>query len=82
MTPRQVTEPFAVVWDERAREDWYRLSFDEAEAVAVAVHRFAHGEIAGPVVYGEGEYRLFVGELVVIMLIDADTVYIDRVRHA
>jgi hypothetical protein len=33
--------PFEVVWSDRAMEDWLRLTFEDAEAVARAVRRFA-----------------------------------------
>jgi hypothetical protein len=77
-----MTDPFEVVWSDRATADWHQLPFREAEAVAVAVRSFAQtGE--GTVIAGDGgEYLLFVGELVVVILIDADTLHIWRVRHA
>jgi hypothetical protein len=57
-----------------------RLRFEDAEAVARAVRAFAETG-AGLVVYVEGEYRLFVGELVVVFLIEGDAMHIDRVRR-
>jgi hypothetical protein len=73
--------PFQVQWWPQAIEDWNRLPFEDAEAVARAVRAFAETG-AGLVVYVEGEYRLFVGRLVVVLLVDGDTLHIDRVRHS
>jgi hypothetical protein len=48
--------PFEVVWADRATEDWMRLSFADAEAVARAVRRWA--ETGQEIVIAvEGEYR-------------------------
>jgi hypothetical protein len=72
--------PFEVVWSDRAMEDWLRLGFEDAEAVARAVRRFAEsGE--GLTIAIEDEYRLFVGSLFVALLIDGDTLHVDRVRR-
>jgi hypothetical protein len=72
--------PFEVVWSDRAMEDWLALTFENAEAVARAVRRFAEsGE--GTTIYVEGEYRLFVGSHVVALLIDGETLHVDRVRR-
>ena len=70
-----------VEWSALAEEDWRRLPLDEAVQVPRAVRRFAEAN-EGLVIYVEGEYRLFVGNHVVSMLIDADTLHVDRVRHA
>jgi hypothetical protein len=74
--------PFDVVWSDPATEDWMRLSFADAQAVSVAVRRFAEGSPGPTVVCVDSEYRLFVGVLMVVMLIDGDTLYVDRVRRA
>jgi hypothetical protein len=58
-----------------------RLSYTDAEEVSRAVRRFAEGGEA-TVIYVEGEYRLFVGQLVVAMLIDGETIYVVQVRRA
>ena len=76
-----MTGPFEVVWSDQATEDWLRLAFADAEAVARAVRRFAEGR-GGTVVYVEGEMRLFVGADVVVLLADGDTLHVDRVRRA
>jgi hypothetical protein len=58
-----------------------RLSFADAEAVARAVRRWTEtGQ--GVVIAVEGEYRLLVGGLVVVLLVEGNTVYVDRVRRA
>ena len=76
-----MTGAFEVEWSEAALEDWGRLSFAEAEAIARAVESFARtGE--GRVVYVDGEYVLFADDLVAIMLIDRERLYVDRVRTA
>jgi hypothetical protein len=70
-----------VVWDESALESWRRLSLSDARAVAEAVERWAQtGQ--GLVVAVDGEFQLFVGQHVVVMLVARDTLYIDRVRRA
>ena len=74
--------PFDVVWSADARADWHRLPIDEAEAVAVAVHIYATTGEARHVIWVEHEFLMFVGELVVVMLVEGDTLHIDRVRHA
>jgi hypothetical protein len=48
--------PFEVVWSDRATEDWLRLPFVDAEAVARAVLRFAEAR-AGTAIHVEGELR-------------------------
>jgi hypothetical protein len=73
--------PFQVQWWPRAVEDWNRLAFEDAEAVARAVRVFAETG-AGVVIYVDGEYRLFVDAHVVSLLIDGDTLHVDRVRRA
>ena len=76
-----MTGAFEVEWSEAALEEWGRLSFADAEAIARAVETFARtGE--GRVVYVDGEYVLFAGDLVAIMLIDRERLYVDRVRSA
>jgi hypothetical protein len=77
-----MTGAFHVEWSVDALEDWRRLPLAEATAVSRAVETFARG---GPttMIAGEGgTYLLLVGELVVVLLIDADTLYVWRVRHA
>ena len=70
-----------VEWSATALDDWRRLSLDDAAKVARAVARFADaGE--GTVIYVEAEFRLFVGVHVVVLLIDGDTLHVDRVRRA
>jgi hypothetical protein len=72
--------PFEVVWSHRSMEDWLALTFENAEAVARAVRRFAEsGE--GMTIHVGGEYRPFVGSYVVAFLIDGDTLHVDRVRR-
>jgi hypothetical protein len=73
--------PFQVEWWPRALEDWNRLAFEDAEAVARAVRVFAETG-AGVVIAVEGDFRLFVGLHVVVLLIDGDTIHVDRVRRA
>jgi hypothetical protein len=76
-----MTGAFEVVWSADATAAWERLSYAEAEAIAVAVHRFATG---GPctVIAGEGgTYLLLVGEFTVVMLIDGNTLHVWRLRH-
>jgi hypothetical protein len=73
--------PFHVEWWPRALDDWERLPFDDAVAVARGVRAFAETG-AGLMIYTEGEYRLFVGAHVVVLLIDGDTLHVDRVRRA
>ena len=73
--------PFEVEWTDAAIDDWKRMSSARATLVATAVRRFAAlGE--GTVVCVEGTYMLFVDDLVVLMLVDGDTLWIDRVRRA
>lgn len=75
-----MTGPFEVDWS-YAIDDWMRLSYADAEEVSRAVGSFAEGGEA-TVIYVEGEYRLFVGALVVAMLIDGERLYVVRVRRA
>jgi len=59
------------------------LNIPRADATAVdrAVQRWAErGE--GSAIFVEGEYRLFVGVFVVALLLDGDTVYVERLRRA
>jgi mRNA-degrading endonuclease RelE of RelBE toxin-antitoxin system len=70
-----------VEWTKNAVDDWHRLSPNDAKAVAVAVRQWADsGE--GLVIYIEGEFRLLVGAHTVVLLVDGDTVYVDRVRRS
>jgi hypothetical protein len=70
-----------VVWDKRALEDWRKLDLRDAKAVAVAVQAWVdRGD--GLVIFVEGEYRLFVGPFIVAMLLDSETVYVDRIRRS
>ena len=73
-----------VDWDPLALEDWRRLPFDEASAVAVAIEAWAKTG-AGVVVSVEiDEYMLFVGDLVVVFFLNhhTQTVTVWHVRHA
>jgi hypothetical protein len=55
-----------------------RLSFVDAEVVPKAVRLWAEtGQ--GIVIAVEGEYRLMVGHHVVVLLVDGDTLHVDRV---
>jgi hypothetical protein len=73
-----------VEWDPRA-EDWRRLKLEDATFVARAVKDGS--ETGKGIVYaaGGGEYRLFVGDrLVVLFLIEdtTDTMHVIQVRRA
>ena len=75
--------PFDVVWSDDAQEDFDRLTFDEATAVARAVGRFAMTGEGHMIPVGPSEYLLLVGSLAVVMLIPSgERIYVDRVRHA
>lgn len=73
--------PFEVVWSRLAMRCWMALSYADALAVSRAVRRFAEGG-GGHVVYVDGEMLLFVGVHAVVILVDGDTMHIDRVRRA
>jgi hypothetical protein len=73
--------PFRVAWSATALDDWSRLPLVDGRVVAIAVDRWA-ATGAGTVIAIEGEYRLFVGAHVVVMLVDGDTLHIDQVRRA
>jgi hypothetical protein len=52
-----------VQWDAYAEEDWRRLSLDDAERVAVAVHRWAQSGVGLVDVAEAGRvYRLYVAQ--------------------
>jgi len=72
--------PFEVVWSDGATADWMALTFEDAEAVARAVRLFAETGRGGAI-FADGEYRLFIGSYVVALLIDGDTLHVDRVRR-
>jgi hypothetical protein len=70
-----------VVWSVRALEDWRRLGYDDAKAIATAVERWAATGL-GTIIHVEGEYRLLVGGHTVVLLIDGDTLHVDGVRRS
>jgi len=76
-----MTGAFEVVWSDDATEGWERLSLADAEAVAVAVQRFATGGPTTMIAGDGGTYLLLIGELVVVLLIDGDTLHVWRIRH-
>lgn len=72
----------SVVWWPDAEEDWRRLSYADAEAVALAVERWdaageGHVYAAGPT-----EYRLLVGHLIVIFYMVGEATHVAQVRRA
>jgi hypothetical protein len=74
-----------VRYSDDAEDDWRRLKLEDAVAVARAVQSWA--ATGAGVVYaaGAGEFRLFVGELpVVVFLIEdtTDTMHVIQVRRA
>jgi hypothetical protein len=72
----------SVVWWADAEEDWRRLSYSDAEAVAQAIERWdVTGEGA---VYAAGptEYRLMVGRLVVVFYMVGEVTHVAQVRRA
>lgn len=75
-----MTGAFEVVWSAEATAAWERLSYTEAEAVAVAVHRFATGGPCTVIAGDGGTYLLLVDDLTVVMLIDGNTLHVWRVR--
>jgi hypothetical protein len=63
-----------------ALDDWRRLPLDEAARVALAVERFpCEGIVIGA---GPTEYLLLVGAHAVVILVDGDTLHVERVRRA
>jgi hypothetical protein len=77
-----MTGAFNVEWSLDALDDWRRLPLAEATAVATAVQSFAQGGPATVIAGDRGTFLLLVGELVVVLLLDGDTLYVWRVRHA
>ena len=80
-----MSDPLSVVWSDGALKAWRRLPFDDAESVAAAVHRFAHGDPAGIVIaQGPYEFALFVGARAVILVHDpaAGVLHVDEIRQA
>jgi hypothetical protein len=75
-----MTPGFRVEWSEAALEDWRRLPLASAEVVARAVAQFPADGIV--LATGPTEYLLLIGELAVVLLIDGDTLHVDRIRHA
>lgn len=77
-----MTGAFRVEWSSDALEAWRRLPLGGARRVAEAVESFARGGSA-TVIAGEGvTYLLLVDELVVVLLIEGDTLYVWRIRNA
>ena len=72
----------SVVWWPDAEEDWKRLSYADAEAVARAVQRW--DEAGEGLVYAAGptEYRLLVGRLLVVFYMERDITHVAQVRRA
>jgi hypothetical protein len=77
-----MTEPFRVHWTRDADEDWRRLPLSRARVVAIAVDRFASGVSGHTVIFVDGECRLFVEDLAVVLLLDGDDLYVMHVRRA
>jgi len=77
-----IGDPFEVVWSADARADWRRLPLDQAEAVAVAVHNYATRGEASHMILVNHEFLMFVGELVVVMLVDGNALHVDQVRRS
>jgi hypothetical protein len=75
-----MTEPFRIAWSDLADEDWRPLSPDAQAAIARAVERFPHEGMV--IATGPTEYLLLVGAHAVVLLIDGDTLHVDRVRRA
>jgi hypothetical protein len=75
-----MTDPFRIAWSTHALDDWRRLPLDAQVAVARAVERFPHEGIV--IATGPTEYLLLVGTHAAVLLIDGDTVHVDRVRRA
>ena len=70
-----------IQWWPRAVLALLNMPRTDAETIDRAVQRFAEsGE--GGVIFVNGEYLLFVGDRVVVMLLDGDTLHVDRVRKA
>jgi hypothetical protein len=69
-------------WWPAAEEDWRRLSYPDAEAVARAVQRW--DEAGEGLVYAAGptEYRLLVGSFVVVFYMQGDVTHVAQVRRA
>jgi hypothetical protein len=75
-----MTRHFHVLWSPRALEDWHRLPAEAQLAVARAVEAFPSEGVA--VATGPTEYLLLVGAHAVVLLVDGDTLHVDRVRRA
>jgi len=75
-----MTRHFHVLWSPRALEDWHRLPAEAQLAVARAVEAFPSEGV--PVATGPTEYLLLVGAHAVVLLVDGDTLHVDRVRRA
>jgi hypothetical protein len=71
---------FRNVWSTLALDDWRRLPPDAQVAVAHAVERFPEEGVV--IATGPTECLLLVGAHAVVLLIDGDTIHVDRVRRA
>jgi len=70
-----------VVWHPDALNDWRRLSLGDATLVDAAIQRWAAtGE--GLVIFDDDEFRLFVGDLVVVFFVSQDQMHVGHVRRA
>jgi len=76
-----MTEPlFRVEWSDPALDDWRSLPLDDAARIAGAVARFPHEGIV--IATGPTEYVLSIGVDAVLLVLDRDTLHVDRVRRA
>jgi hypothetical protein len=65
--------PFQVEWSAMALDDWMRLPYEAAQAVARAVRALAETWSGVVISTGPSEYMLFVGDHVVVLLADGSS---------
>lgn len=75
-----MTRALHVVWSLGALDDWQRLPPDAQAPVAHAVEHFPAEGVA--IASGPTEYLLFVDLHAIVLLVDGDTLHVDRIRRA
>ena len=75
-----MTGHFRIEWSPDALDDWRRLPPEAQAPVARAVERFPSEGVV--IARGPSEYLLLVGVHAVVVLIDGDTLHVDRIRRA
>lgn len=68
------------VWDTPALAQWFRLSFDDAEAIARAVEHWNNTGEGSVIAQGQA-FHLFAGKHVVTFLYEDDVMRVIRIRR-